>query len=365
MIFNIFKTMKHILIILSCLLFLNVKSQTCILAYDNIETYTWFGNWNTIFNTGFYNNASISPTLSSVLYGGGNGTSSIESANYVLPNVVGLNTTYAHKLTFRLASYRFYNPTAATAGIDGPDYIDVRYSTNNGTTYTTEMRISGNANAYWDYNTAATASKTTNGLITTYAPTAGGNRTITGDGYSIIELIIPAGETQLAFSLNCRVNSAGEEWWIDNIELIQLGPCVALPIELISFDIYKKEGYNEITWVSATELNNNYFSLERSVDAFNWVEIHNVDGSGTSSTPKFYDYKDYNFTKNSINYYRLKQTDFDGNFNYFNINYVTNTEKDKLTIIKIVNIMGQEVGENTTGFIIEIYSDGSTKKIFK
>ena len=59
--------MKRLLIILSCLLFLNVKSQTCTLVFDNMETYTWFGDWNTIFNTGFYNNASISPTLSGVL----------------------------------------------------------------------------------------------------------------------------------------------------------------------------------------------------------------------------------------------------------------------------------------------------------
>ena len=357
--------MKRLLIILSCLLFLNVKSQTCTLVFDNMETYTWFGDWNTIFNTGFYNNASISPTLSGVLYGGGSGSSLIESANYVLPNVVGLNTIYAHKLTFRLASYRFSNPTAATAGVDGPDYIDVRYSINNGTTYTTEMRIAGNANAYWNYNTAATASKTANGVMTTYAPTAGGNRTTTGDGYSIIELTIPAGATQLAFSLNCRVNSAGEEWWIDNVELIQLGPCVVLPIELISFDTYQKENYNEITWVTATELNNDYFSLERSVDAFNWSEIYIVDGLGTSSTTKFYEYKDYDFTKNSVNYYRLKQTDYDGNFKYFNINYVINTDKDKPTIIKIVNVMGQEVGQNATGIVIEIYSDGSTKKIIK
>jgi hypothetical protein len=355
--------MKRLLIILSCLLFLNVKSQTCTLVFDNMETYTWFGDWNTIFNTGFYNNASISPTLSGVLYGGGSGSSLIESANYVLPNVVGLNTIYAHKLTFRLASYRFSNPTAATAGVDGPDYIDVRYSINNGTTYTTEMRIAGNANAYWNYNTAATASKTANGVMTTYAPTAGGNRTTTGDGYSIIELTIPAGATQLAFSLNCRVNSAGEEWWIDNVELIQLGPCVVLPIELISFDTYQKENYNEITWVTATELNNDYFSLERSVDAFNWSEIYIVDGLGTSSTTKFYEYKDYDFTKNSVNYYRLKQTDYDGNFKYFNINYVTNTEKNKSKPIKIVNIMGQEVSPNTPGFLLEIYSDGSTKKI--
>lgn len=357
--------MKKLLLIFFLFTVFVTKSQTCTLLYDNMETYTWFGNWNTIFNTGFYNNASISTTLSGVLYGGGNGSSAIESANYVLPNVTGLNTAYAHKLTFRLASYRFSNPTAATAGVDGADYIDVRYSTNN-LTYTTEMRIAGNANAYWDYNTAATASKTVTGVITTYAPTAGGNRTTTGDGYSTIELTIPAGATQLAFSLNCRVNSAGEEWWIDNIELIQLGPCVALPIEIVSFEARKNEGYNTLTWVTATETNNDYFTLERSIDGFNWVEIATVDGAGTVSTPSFYEYKDYEFTEDTVNYYRLKQTDFNGLFEYFQIVYVSNFGiQKKGTLLKTINLMGQEVNQDYEGLVLEHYSDGTIRKVYR
>lgn len=357
---------KILLFLLFNLSFITGKSQTCTLAYDYMEVYTWFGNWNTIFNTGFYNNASISPTLSGVLYGGGNGASAIESANYVLPNVTGLNTTYAHKLTFRLASYRFSNPTAATAGIDGADYVDVRYSTNGGTTYTTEMRIAGNANAYWDYNIAATASKTANGVITTYAPTAGGNRTTTGDGYSIIELTIPAGVTQLAFTLNSRVNSAGEEWWIDNVELIQLGPCVVLPIEIVSFEVSKNEDYNTLTWVTATETNNDYFTLERSIDGFNWAEIAAVDGSGTVSTPSFYEYKDYEFTKDAVNYYRLKQTDFNGLFEYFQIIYVSNVGIKKGGILlKTINLMGQEVNQDYEGLVLEHYSDGTIRKVYR
>ena len=355
--------MKKLLTIFSLFLFFTLKSQTCTLVYDYMEVYTWFGNWNTIFNTGFYNNASISPTLSGVLYGGGNGSSAIESANYVLPNVTGLNTAYAHKLTFRLASYRFSNPTAATAGVDGPDYVDIRYSTNN-LTYVTEMRIAGNANAYWNYNTA-TVSKTANGVITTYAPTAGGNRTATGDGYSIIELTIPAGATQLAFSLNARVNSAGEEWWIDNVELIQLGPCAVLPIELISFEGFNTNECNVLTWVTATETNSDYYTLERSLNGYNWFFVTNVKGAGTVSTPSLYEYKDYDFTPNNYNYYRLKQTDFDGQYKYFNIISVDNVGKENPKVIKITNILGQEIPDDYIGLIIEYYSDGSTRKVYK
>lgn len=356
--------MKKLLIIFYLFTSQLGKSQTCLLVYDYMETYTWFGNWNTVANTGFYTNYFVSSNASAALFGTGNGSSAIESATYILPNVTGLNTAYAHKLTFRLGSYVITNSVTATRGVDGADYVDVRYSTNNGVTAFTEMRIAGFSNAFWNYNTA-TAAKTANGTLTTYAPTAGGNRTTTGDGYSIIELTIPAGATQVAFNLNCRVNSAGEEWWIDNAELIQLGPCAVLPIELVSFEVYKKENYNNVTWVTATELNNDYFTLERSNDGFNWVEIYVADGLGTSSTPKLYEHKDFDFTKNSINYYRLKQTDFDGGYKYFNINYVSNIEKGTPVIIKIINMMGQEVGEDYKGLVIECYSDGSVKKIYK
>jgi hypothetical protein len=358
--------MRTLLYILLSLIPTLSFSQTCTttVAYDYMEVYTWFGNWNTIFNTGFYNNASISPTLSGVLYGAGNGSSALESANYVLPNITGLNATSTYVFRFRLGSYRFSNSTAATAGVDGADYVDVRYSTNN-LTYVTEMRIAGNANAYWDYNTLATASKTVSGVNTTYAPTAGGNRTSTGDGYSIIQLTIPPGPTQLAFQLSSRVNSAGEEWWIDNVELLEVAPCSPLPIELVEFNGTNYLDYNLLTWVSVTELNNHFYTLERSIDGFNWSEITYVDGAGTSSTPILYSYKDYTYIKEVTNYYRLKQTDFNGNFEYFKIIDIPYSPRKKPILIKIINYMGQEVNGTETGFLIEIYDDGSTRKIYR
>lgn len=356
--------MKKLLTIFSLLLFLTSKSQTCTLVYDYMETYTWFGNWNTPANTGFYTNYFVSSNVSAALIGAGTGSSGLESAVYVLPNVTGLNATYAHKLSFRLGSYVISSTAAATRGVDGPDYVDVRYSANNGVTVFTEMRIAGNSNAFWAYNTA-TAAKTANGTITTYAPIAGGNRTATGDGYSIIELTIPAGATQLIFNLNCRVNSAGEEWWIDNAELIQLGPCAVLPIELVSFEAYKNVDYNQITWVTATETNNDYYTLERSLNGYNWSFVTNVKGAGTVSTPSLYEYKDYDFTSNTYNYYRLKQTDFNGQYKYFNIISVDNVGKEKPKVIKITNILGQVISDGYVGLIIEYYSDGSTRKIYK
>lgn len=354
---------KLILLLLFPLL---TRSQTCLLTYDYMEVYTWFGNWNTVVNTGFYNNASVTPSLSGVLYGAGNGSSAIESANYILPNVTGLNTTYAHRLSFRLASYRFSNPTATTAGVDGPDYIDVRYSTNAGVSYVTEMRIAGNANAYWDYNALATASKTVSGVLTTYAPVAGGNRTATGDGYSTISLTIPAGATQLAFSLNARVNSAGEEWWLDNIELIQLGPCVVLPIELIDFSAVHRDDKVYINWLTATELNNEWFVIDKSIDGYSWKEFAKVKGQGTIYTPTLYQLIDTSLTSGYI-YYKLRQIDFDKQEKYLGIVFIYLDSTKNKSIFMIIDILGRKIEdlEKYVGIYVVVFDDGTAKKYIK
>lgn len=360
--------MKRFLLIFGFIFsFLISKSQVCttMVAYDYIEDYNWLGLWWLGANSNYYTNASVSPTASAVQYGVGAGTSAIESDWYVLPNITGLVSTNTHIFQFRLGSYRFTNPSAATAGVDNPDYVEVQLSTDGEVTYVSEMRIRGNNNAYWDYNTNATASKTANGVLTTYAPAGGGNRTSTGDGYSIIKLQLPAGTTQCAVDIFCRANSAGEEWWIDNVELITIGPCVPLPIELVSFEGTNNKEYNHLTWFTATELNNSHFVVERSLNAIDWEEITIIEGNGTSSTPIYYNYKDYTYDKNSINYYRLRQVDFSGDYDYSNIISVISMIRKEKKLVKVIGVDGRDVDEYYKGFVIELYDDGTTKKVIR
>lgn len=360
--------MKKFLLFLLFLIPILSYSQSCTttVVYDRMETYTWLGNWWTpALTTGFYTNASTSPSTSGVLYGIGGGTSANEFDWYSLPNQTGLNPSYSYQLKFRLGSYRFTNTTATTRGVDVGDFIEVQISTNGAVTYTSEIRVTGNNNAFWNYNTLGTITKTSNGVLTTYSPAGGGDRSATGDGYSVITLNLPSSITQIAVDIYCRANSAGEEWWLDDIELLQIAPCSPLPIELVDFNGTNYYDHNLLTWVSATELNNHFYTLERSVDGFNWSEITYIDGAGTSSTPIFYSYKDYTYIKDVTNYYRLKQTDFNGNFEYFKIIDVIYIPRKKPILIKIVNYMGQEVNDTETGFLLEIYDDGSTRKIYR
>jgi len=136
-----------------------------------------------------------------------------------------------------------------------------------------------------------------------------------------------------------------------------------LPVELSYFDGYNNGSYNLIKWVTKSEINNDYFTLERSYDGVNYTIIHKEMGNGNSSSEMNYSFNDYTYTLNSVNYYRLTQTDFNGKskiFNVVSINNVTTLKK----VIKVVNFLGQEVDKNQIGLVIEIYSDNTTKKIF-
>lgn len=93
-----------------------------------------------------------------------------------------------------------------------------------------------------------------------------------------------------------------------------------LPIELVAFKatLINKERNVQLDWQTATETNNDFFTIERSMDAISWDVVTTVDGAGNSVQPKSYytvDYKPYVGTS----YYRLKQTDFDGTTTYSNV----------------------------------------------
>lgn len=88
----------------------------------------------------------------------------------------------------------------------------------------------------------------------------------------------------------------------------------ALPVEFSYFKGQAAAAGNLLQWGTATEQNNDYFSVERSEDGTVFAEIGKVGGSGTSNMAHSYSFTDTKATA-SINYYRLKQVDKDGKFN--------------------------------------------------
>jgi len=92
---------------------------------------------------------------------------------------------------------------------------------------------------------------------------------------------------------------------------------IPLPIELLLFYVEQKESVVHIYWSTASEQNNDFFTIERSRDGVSWEILNHTPAAGNSTVLINYesvDEKPYS----GISYYRLKQTDFDGVFVYSN-----------------------------------------------
>lgn len=91
-----------------------------------------------------------------------------------------------------------------------------------------------------------------------------------------------------------------------------------LPIELLSFDAVPDGDKVDVKWETISETNNAYFTVEKSKDGINFIKVMDVPGAGNSTSYRDYaevDYEPYEGTS----YYRLKQTDRNGVYKYFNV----------------------------------------------
>ena len=106
-----------------------------------------------------------------------------------------------------------------------------------------------------------------------------------------------------------------------------------LPIQLLSFNAVKNNQQVDCKWVTAIEVNNDYFTIERSADAMNFSPIGDVYGAGNSNLVLNYLFTDYN-PHSGINYYRLRQTDFDGHSTLSEIKAV---DMEVINEVKLLN----------------------------
>lgn len=125
-------------------------------------------------------------------------------------------------------------------------------------------------------------------------------------------------------------SSFGAYYYIDDISITLQAP---LPVELISFTGVNKDQINKLSWTTASEVNNDHFDVEASGDGVYFTKIGVVQGNGnrTYSTEYFFD---DNFPKQGLNYYRLRQVDYDGAVHFSNKIVIENN----LTKFEIVSV---------------------------
>jgi hypothetical protein len=92
-----------------------------------------------------------------------------------------------------------------------------------------------------------------------------------------------------------------------------------LPVELLSFVSTVSGNNSQLKWITAAEKNNKGFEIYRKAEYSDWQKIGFVSGSGNSNSQKTYYFNDNNLSPDSYNY-RLKQLDYNGNFEFFTLN---------------------------------------------
>lgn len=151
-----------------------------------------------------------------------------------------------------------------------------------------------------------------------------------------------------------------------------------LPVGLLNFDAYINGDLVYVTWKTAAETNNDYFTIEKSTDQKNWELVEIVKGAGNSLTLLTYNTVDEK-PINGTSFYRLKQTDYDGAYTHSKVKEISfdisenmpvevfpNPATDHIYLvgspselekIKLINTYGQDITD-----FVEIIENNKTKR---
>jgi hypothetical protein len=146
-----------------------------------------------------------------------------------------------------------------------------------------------------------------------------------GDGFADNDVTPVLGSSFGSIVVFSGINfQNGDRFTLGNTDL-----STPLPVELISFKAKAQDKSVLLTWSTATEINNKEFIIERSSDGRAWSGIGSVNGAGNSTIKIDYSFVDER-PKRGVMYYRLKQTDFDGAYEYSNVVSVEMVKESEL-----------------------------------
>lgn len=169
-----------------------------------------------------------------------------------------------------------------------------------------------------------------------------------------------AGGNNITGNSSSGTLSSNANWNSYSPFTIATNTSIPLPIELLSFEAIKNDKHIGIHWSTANELNSDYFTVERSFDGHHFSPLTRVDAAGTSNITLNYNTNDYDYVA-GINYYKLIQTDFNGDEI---VSKIISIDMSNIKIVKIntVNSLGQVVNDHYVGVVFDVYSDGTSLK---
>ncbi|MCQ2959384.1 MAG: T9SS type A sorting domain-containing protein [Bacteroidales bacterium] len=153
-------------------------------------------------------------------------------------------------------------------------------------------------------------------------------------------------------------------WWngieakgVNVLKLTEYSPAVLLPVELYKWNVRNLSKSVLLEWATASEDNNDFFTIERSTDGTTWEYIGKIHGAGTTSMSHSYSYEDIH-PATGISYYRLKQTDYNGKYTYSSIKCINRPDNSENAFTAYTNANNNTFiveGESIAACTIELY----------
>ncbi len=166
-----------------------------------------------------------------------------------------------------------------------------------------------------------------------------------GDGFADNDVTPIVGTVSNGIAVFSGINfQNGDRFTLGNTDA-----SIPLPIELISFNATVQQAEVKLQWATASELNNDFFTIQRSQDAESWEDVVEIKGAGNSNERINYETTD-GLPYNSISYYRLKQTDFDGAYTFSPVRRV---EVNQPYYLKVYPNPSNGIFKVSTGFDLE------------
>ena len=122
---------------------------------------------------------------------------------------------------------------------------------------------------------------------------------------------------------------------------------------------------NVLSWSAQSEINSDYYIIERSLDGISWEKVGMTPAAGNSTQMLNYTLTDVNYEKGKATVYRLGAMDLDGSLNWHDDLVLISREQQRKNISKRYNVLGQEIPEHQKGFVLIMYEDGTIEKRYE
>lgn len=145
-----------------------------------------------------------------------------------------------------------------------------------------------------------------------------------GNLYGFVRITVsnPISSSSVVSSVNANMSGIAS-----NPGNVTVGSCASLPVELTQFRAEGQKDQVELYWQTASEINNAGFDLQRSSDGRNFTSIAWIEGYGTTSETQSYYHVDTAVRPGKTYYYRLRQMDHDGQYEFSDMIVATTEEK--------------------------------------